>query len=120
MKEKKYFTSVEKVNTYEITLPLLESMYVEFKEISKKKPDSTISKSKIAIVNRLLNKIRFVLNDQESIDFLDLLIEDDMPQASDVTLMLSQYLAAMRTYKEKYYGWDGSDHTWFIDDNKKR
>ncbi|EJU6114734.1 hypothetical protein N4Z96_004523, partial [Salmonella enterica] len=47
--------------------------------------------------------------------FLDLLDEDDVPQASDVTLILSQYVAAMDAFREKHYGWDGSTHDWFIE-----
>ncbi len=32
---------------------------------------------------------------------------------SDVTLIFSQYVAAMQAFKDKYYGWDGSEHVWF-------
>jgi hypothetical protein len=28
--------------------------------------------------------------------------------------MLSQYVAAMNAFKEKYHGWDGSTHKWFL------
>jgi len=96
------------------TMPLLESMYTEFKDLAKKKPDAAVSKNKIDIANRLLSKVRVVLKDEESIDFLDLLDEDDIPQASDVTLMLSQYVAAMKAFRNKYYGWNGSENNWFI------
>lgn len=108
-------TTEEKAKTHDTMTPLLEAMYLEFKELSKKKPDSAVSKSKIKIVNRLLDKIRIVLADEESIDFLDILDEDDVPQASDVTLILSQYVAAMKAFHEKHYGWDGSTHAWFTE-----
>lgn len=108
-------TTQDKTDTHDVTLPLLISMYGEFKELSKKKPDAAISKNKIAIVNRLLQKIRTILNDEESIEFLDLLDEDDIPQTSDVTLILSQYVAAMKAFKDRYFGWNGSEHDWFID-----
>lgn len=115
MASDKSTTTQEKADTHDVTLPLLNSMYSEFKELSKKKPDAAISKNKIAIVNRLLQKIRTVLNDEESIEFLDLLDEDDIPQTSDVTLILSQYVAAMEAFKNRYFGWSGSEHDWFID-----
>lgn len=89
-------------------------MYGEFKELSKKKPDAVISKNKISIVNRLLNKIREILKEEDSIEFLDLLDEDDIPQTSDVTLILSQYVAGMNQYKDRYFGWNGLDNEWFI------
>lgn len=114
MGKDKFHTTEEKAQTHDNMTPLLEAMYAEFKEISKKKPDSAVSKSKIKIVNRLLEKVRTVLSDEESIGFLDVLDEDDVPQASDVTLILSQYVAAMNAFRDKHYGWDGSDHKWFI------
>ncbi|NIA23656.1 MAG: hypothetical protein GWP03_05820 [Proteobacteria bacterium] len=116
MTNKKYYTAPDKASTHDTTMPLLQAMYGEFKEISKKKPDSAVSKSKIKITNRLLERVRVVLKDEESIDFLDLLDEDDVPQASDVTLILSQYVAAMNAFHDKYYGWDGTDHKWFVEE----
>ena len=115
MKSDIFYTTQEKAQTHDTTTPLLRAMYSEFKEISKKKPDSAVSKGKIKIVNRLLEKVKTVLSDEESITFLDLLDEDDVPQASDVTLILSQYVAAMDAFHGKYYGWDGSEHNWFIE-----
>lgn len=106
-------TTPEKASTHDTTMPLLQSMYAEFKELSKKKPDAAVSKRKINITNRLLTRVRVVLSDEESIDFLDLLDEDDVPQVSDVTLVLSQYVAAMKEFHKKYHGWDGSEHRWF-------
>lgn len=113
MKKEQLFTTLDNVSIHDTTMPLLQAMYLEFKELSKKKPDAVVSKSKINITNRLLEKVRVVLCDEDSIDFLDLLNEDDVPQSSDVTLILSQYVAAMKAFHDKYYGWDGSDHSWF-------
>jgi hypothetical protein len=107
-------TTAEKATTHDSLFPLLKAMFGEFKELSKKKPDAAVSKSKITIVNRLLEKLRLVLADEDAIDFLDLLDEDDVPQASDVTLMLSQYVASMDAFYAKYYGWDGTNDVWFI------
>ncbi len=114
MKENLPTTTSDKVSIYETTTPLLQAMYDEFKELSKKKPDAAVSKSKINIANRLLTKIRVVLSDEESIDFLDLLDEEDIPQVSDVTLIFSQYVAAMKAFHKKYCKWDGLEHRWII------
>lgn len=107
-------TLKSKADSHDTTMPLLKAMYIEFKELSKKTPSAAISKQKITIVNRLLTRISEILVDEESIKFLDMLDEDDVPQMSDVTLMLSQYVAAMNAFKEKYHGWDGSTHKWFL------
>jgi hypothetical protein len=95
-------------------MPLLEAMYIEFKELSKKKPDSAVSKSKIKITNRLLEKVRTVLDESSSIEFLDLLDEDDLPQVSDVTLILSQYVASMKEFRKRHYGYYHDEHQWVI------
>lgn len=115
MKNNQPTTTVQKTNTYDTTLPFLDSMYEEFKELSKKKPDAAVSKNKIVIVNRLLEKMRLVLKDEDSMEFLDLINEDDIPQMSDVTLILSQYVAAMAGFKHKYWQMDGYEYCWFTD-----
>jgi hypothetical protein len=108
-------TTPTKASTHDVMTPLLAAMFEEFKDLAKKKPDAAVSKSKLVIANRLLHKIRGVLADEESIEFLDLLNEDDIPQASDVTLVLSQYVAAMQAFKQKYHRWNGSEHAWSLE-----
>ena len=107
-------TTKEMVARFEATLPLLGAMYSELQELSKKKPDATISKSKIQVINRLLRDIQEILKNEDQAKYLDLLVEDDLPQYSDVVLMLSQFVAAMTAYRAKYYVWDGIDHNWAI------
>lgn len=116
MDKEQAYTTTDKVQAYNTTVELLKSMYLEFKDLSKKKPDAAVSKSKINITNRLLTKVRSVLDDEESIGFLDLLDEDDVPQVSDVTLILSQYKAAMEAFRKKYYGFNSreGEHQWHI------
>ena len=48
----------EEASTHDTTMPLLEAMYAEFKELSKKKPDAVVSKKKIGLANRLLRSSR--------------------------------------------------------------
>lgn len=112
MKKSKVPTSKQKGNLHDITMPLLSSMYREFQELSKKKPEAAVSKAKIAIVNRLLEKMRIVLKDEATIEFLDILVEDYIPQVSDVTLILSQYVASMEAFKRHHYDFDKSAWTY--------
>jgi hypothetical protein len=114
MKRTHATTTKKKADFYETARPLLDAMYGEFKELSKKKPDSAVSASKIKIANRLLDVAREILADEESIGFLDKIDEDDVPQVSDVTLIFSQYVAAMTAFYGKYYGWNGSEHDWLL------
>ncbi len=48
-----------------------------------------------------------------TIEYLDLLEEDDVPQNSDVVLMLSQYTAAMERYYDTFYRRHG--YRWAIE-----
>lgn len=114
MRQNQPTTTAKKASTHDAMTPLLAAMFDEFKDLAKKKPDAAVSKSKLVIANRLLHKIREVLADEESIEFLDLLNEDDVPQASDVTLVFSQYVAAMQAFREKYFGWNGAEHAWSL------
>lgn len=54
-------TSAVQAAAWEIAKPLLQAMYNEFKELSKKKPEEALSKGKIVVVNRLLVKCRETL-----------------------------------------------------------
>lgn len=115
MKEIEHYTTQSKAHMHDAMTPLIKSMYSEFKEISKKKPESAVSKSKIKIANRLLERLRLILADEDTIKFLDLLDEDDVPQVSDVTLILSQYVASLEAFRSKYFGWNGEESTWHIE-----
>ena len=110
-------TTVEKAELHDTIDPLLESMFNEFKELSKKKPDGVLNKGKIKIVNRLLSKCSDILKDEPSYEFLDLLNEDDVPQNSDVVLILSQWKAGMEQFHGTYYrvNRDTRSYEWFIE-----
>lgn len=87
-------------------MPLLSAMFREFQEFTKKKPEGILSKSKVKIVNRLLTDVLTIVDAEPSRPFLDLLDEEDLPQNSDVLLMLGQFVAAMEGFHQKYWGYD--------------
>lgn len=95
-------TTQKKINDFETLQPFLESMYVEFKDLSSKKPESAVSKGKISIVNRLLRQLKELLAQERSSAYLDLIDEELVPQMSDVTLMLAQYVTAMNQFKSEH------------------
>jgi hypothetical protein len=112
--EKKEYTSEKNVILFDTLTPLLNALYSEIQVLSKKKPDGTLSANKTKVINRLLIDIKDFLNDEPTNKYLDLLEDENLPQYSDVALMLSQYSAALTQFKSRYYGWTGSDHGWFI------
>lgn len=116
MKHNKQATTRAKASCWVVVKPLLDAMYLEFKELSKKAPQAAIGKNKVKVVNRLLTTCRTVLADEASLAFLDLLDEDDLPLNSDVVLGLSQYCAAMDQYRSTYHGWHLNAHSWVVED----
>ncbi|KAF1725500.1 hypothetical protein [Pseudoxanthomonas japonensis] len=89
-------------------MPLLEAMFREFQDAAKKKPDGALNKKKVQIVNRLLESVFEILDGEVSRSYLDLLDEDDLPQNSDVVLMLGQAVAAMKAFHKKNYGFSSA------------
>lgn len=109
--ESPYKTTKERSAKYDALMPLLEAMYREFKEFAKKKPDETLSKQRVQVVNRLLKDILTVLAEEQTIQYLDLLDEEDTPENSDVLLMIGQFEAAMKGFHRKYWQYDDLGHT---------
>ena len=107
-------TTKDKVKIFETTAPLLESLYKEIQTLSKKIPDGTLNQSKVNLINRLLTDIKGLLGDEQDDKYLDLLNDEDLPQYSDVVLILSQFSAAMERFESNYYGYDSieGEHRW--------
>lgn len=102
-------TTAERAAKHDVLMPMLSAMFGEFKELSKKKPDGALNKKKVEIVNRLLKDVLLILEDEPSRPYLDLLEEDDLPLNSDVLLVLSQFVAAMESFREKYWVFSRED-----------
>lgn len=111
-KDSNEITSREKVDVYETTVTLLEAMYKEMQDLSKKKPDGTLNPTKVKIINRLLADIKAILNDEPDSKYLDLLDDETLPQYSDVALILSQFSAAIKKFYSKYYRRDEINREW--------
>jgi hypothetical protein len=98
------YTTAEKGAKHDNLMPLLSAMFREFQDLAKKKPDGALNKRKVEIVNRLLRDVFQIIEGEATHAYLDLLDEDELPQNSDVVLILGQAVAAMEAFKEKYYG----------------
>jgi hypothetical protein len=102
-----------KTEQFEMLFPLLVAILHEVKELSKKKQDEHLNKLKVGMINKILSQVKDVLQDDPTAQFLDLLDDVTLPTNSDAVLVIAQYKAAMEQYKEKYYGWAGSERRWF-------
>jgi len=107
--------SAAQAHEYEVLQPLLSALYDEFQELSKKKPQEPVSRGKVKVVNRVLEPVIDLLDAEPQRKFLDALDDDDLPQNSDVVLMLGQALTAMQGFRSRYHhgisGWRVSDNT---------
>lgn len=105
---------------HELLYPLLKSILLEVKELSKKKQDEPLNKLKVKMINKILSQIKTnVLNDNPSLEFLDLLDDETLPTNSDAVLIIAQYDAAMAQVHKKYYGYDGRENRWFTKENPR-
>lgn len=114
MRKKSSETTNEKASRHDDLMPLLGAMFREFQEASKKRPDVVVSKRKVDIVNRLLRDVFAVVDGESTRVYLDLLDDDDLPQNSDVVLVLGQCVAAMEAFRKKYFRYMDllEEHRW--------
>lgn len=101
---------------FDMLFPILDSVFNEIKELSKKKQDGALNEMKVKMTNRILAKVKLILNDDPTVEFLDLLDEVALPTNSDAVLIIAQFKAAMQQYKTKHHGWDGYEHGWHTSD----
>lgn len=81
---------------------VFEVLLREVKELSKKKPDATMSKAKVKIVNRVLGNLLTVLEGQPEAKYLEALDDDDLPQVSDAVLIMVQFKTALRSFHSRH------------------
>lgn len=102
-------TTMEQISLYGTISPLLQHAFSEVKEFSKKKQEEQLNLNKVKTINRLLEKAKELLKNEPTIEFLDLLNEDDLPSNSDAVLTMSQFIAAMNKFHSDHYhvnSWD--------------
>ena len=107
------------VARYELISPMIDALYGDMQDLSKKKPDGPVNQTKVRVINRLLSAVRELLKSHASLEFLDLLSEEDLPSSSDCTLILGQYQASMTRFKAQYYGLYDGDYRWLSQENPK-
>lgn len=100
---------------FEMLYPILESVFNEVKELSKKKQDGALNTLKVKMINRILERVKKILKNDPSVDFLDLLDEETLPTNSDSVLIITQFVSAMDQYKDKHYRYNSNkmEHMWY-------
>lgn len=96
-------TTDAKVAEYDASHDVFSSLFDEVKELSKKKPDASMSAGKVKIVNRVLANLLVVLEGQPDAKYLEVLDDDDLPQVSDAVLVMVQFKSALESFRSKHY-----------------
>ncbi len=91
------------VRKFEMLEKLLESIYGEMREFSKKKPEEILNKFKVKNINRVLSQVKEIMKKEPTDEFLDLLDEESLPSNSDSILIIGQFNAAMEQFKSNYF-----------------
>ena len=109
-------TTDAKVEAYQASSDVFQGLIQEMRELSKKKPDATLSKNKVQILNRILTDISAVLDDEPEAKYLDLLDDEQLPQNSDAVLVMVQHETALKAFKKRYNKHFSSlGYTWVTD-----
>ena len=109
----------EKADLFDKTEDQIDGMYNEISILSKKKPDGPINKFKLRLINSLLKQANDLMG-KHYLPFGDFseFDEDDIPSASDVVLILSQYMKSMDRYRYDHTKmWKGTCY-WVLDDEE--
>lgn len=63
-----------------VILPMLESIQDEIKALSSKKPNGLLNSLKVKTVNRLIGPARELLASEPTLEYLEVLTEDPLPE----------------------------------------
>ena len=103
----------QEVEQFEMLSPMLNDIFSEIKELSKKKQNEPLNELKVKMINQILTQLKEILSNEPTIQFIDLLDEETLPSNSDAVLIISKYRTALKQFKSKYsYGY-GSSLSWY-------
>lgn len=93
----------------------LQALYTELHPYALKKPHDTVTKFKLNVVNSLLGIIDNLIGQENlpiaGFSFFD---EDSMPNISDISLVLNQYIQALEIFRSRNIELDNEDENIWI------
>ncbi|MEH2211262.1 hypothetical protein [Nostoc sp.] len=104
------------VDEFEKLSGQVQSIYEELSVLSKKSPNDAVNKFKLNFINKLLNNSNEFLSEKyrpfEDFSEFD---TDDIPQNSDVVLILSQYLQCFEKLRADNVEFQSGKWHWVVD-----
>ena len=99
MTKKNLLLTDMRVTQFQMLYNLVDSIYTEMKEFSKKKPDDLLNEFKVKQINRVLKDLIEFLKSEPTSGFMELLDGETLPSNSDAILVISQFKASMDNFK---------------------
>lgn len=97
------FVTTEKcIQAFTATSPIFEGLIREVRELSRKKPDATMSVSKVKMINLVLVDLLTFLENEPTGKYLSPLDEVALPQVSDAVLTMVQFETAVDAFEKRY------------------
>ncbi|USA39885.1 hypothetical protein NCF86_01600 [Pelagerythrobacter marinus] len=117
-----HVTTDAAVTTYDTVKGVFEALLKEVRELSKKKPDATLSGSKVKLINKVLEDLLTILGEEPEGKYLEPLEDEQLPQVSDALMMMVQFEAALNAFHGRYYEYVehryfSSDWEWVTEEN---
>lgn len=117
MIEFEHVTTDAAVKIYKAANGIFEALLREVRELSKKKPDATLSKSKVTLINAVLSDLLTILNSEPAGKYLQVLEDENLPQVSDALMMMAQFNTVLIAFRARYYqsvkiGYSEREHYW--------
>jgi hypothetical protein len=103
MIEFEHVTTAAAVRTHDSAVGVFSALLGEVRELSKKKPDATLSASKVKLINAVLDDLLSFLVSEPEGKYLSTLEDDALPQVSDALMMMVQFEAGLAAFKKRYY-----------------
>ena len=97
-----YVTTDAIVRSYKASEPIFSGLLGEIRELSKKKPEATMSPGKVKIINRVLADLLLFLKDQPEGKYLEELDDKALPQVSDALLVMVQFRTALSSFASRH------------------
>ncbi|MGV3681341.1 MAG: hypothetical protein ACO1PM_16695 [Acidovorax sp.] len=103
------------VDKFEKLVGQLTGLYEEMSIFSKKSPNDAVNKFKLKFINSQIIESNLLLGDRyRPFDDFDVFSEDDIPQNSDVVLILSQYLQCMEKLRGDHVFYKNGSWSWRV------
>jgi hypothetical protein len=107
--------SRENAAKFELAASMFHSVREQYRILSSKKPDATLSSLKVEKLNLVLTDLLSLMEGEPSAKYLASVDDDLLPQYSDIVLIMAQFKAAMTQFADTHKGY-GYDADWNFED----